>query len=157
MINRFSSRRHSLTQDFLAKRLKNAKSYKRIAGYFRSSIFELVGEEIAAIPRVQVVCNSDLDIADIAVSKHAREIALKDRLSGYTPTWDWREKIQGSSPRSQAEWFGDETCGWEEGLSSPPAHESETCACIRRTGFSKYPDADKALRRSPTPRQAAKR
>ena len=81
MINRFSSRRHSLTQEFLAKRLKNAKSYKRIAGYFRSSIFELVGEEIAAIPRVQVVCNSDLDIADIAVSKHAREIALKDRFN----------------------------------------------------------------------------
>ncbi len=81
MINRFSSRRHSLTQDFLAKRLKNAKSYKRIAGYFRSSIFELVGEEIAGIPRVQVVCNSDLDIADIAVSKHAREIALKDRFN----------------------------------------------------------------------------
>ncbi len=81
MINRFSSRRHSLTQDFLAKRLKKAKSYKRIAGYFRSSIFELVGEEIAGIPRVQVVCNSDLDIADIAVSKHAREIALKERFN----------------------------------------------------------------------------
>ena len=40
-----------------------------------------MGEEIAGIPRVQVVCNSDLDIADIAVSKHAREIALKDRFN----------------------------------------------------------------------------
>jgi len=65
----------------LSKRLENAKSYKRIAGYFRSSIFELVGEEIARIPRVQVVCNSDQDIADIAVSKHAREMALKERFN----------------------------------------------------------------------------
>ena len=50
-------------------RLRGATSYKRIAGYFRSSIFELVGEEIAAIPKVQIVCNSELDAADVAVSK----------------------------------------------------------------------------------------
>ena len=60
-------------------KLKGAKSYKRIAGYFRSSIFELVGEEIAAIPKVQIVCNSELDAADVAVSKHVRETALKER------------------------------------------------------------------------------
>ncbi len=81
MINRFSSRRDPLSETFLAKRLKNARCYKRIAGYFRSSIFELVGEEIAQIPKVQVVCNSDLDISDIAVSKHAREMALKERFN----------------------------------------------------------------------------
>lgn len=78
-INRFSSRRQRLDHAFLAARLKAARSYKRIAGYFRSSIFELVGEEIAAIPRVQVVCNSELDAADVAVSKHVRVIALKER------------------------------------------------------------------------------
>jgi superfamily II DNA or RNA helicase len=78
-INRFSSRRQRLDHAFLAGRLRGAKSYKRIAGYFRSSIFELVGEEIAAIPRVQVVCNSELDAADVAVSKHVRETALKER------------------------------------------------------------------------------
>src|SRR5712691_7790725 len=48
-IHRFSSRRQRLDRSFLANRLKGAKSYKRIAGYFRSSIFELVGEEIADI------------------------------------------------------------------------------------------------------------
>jgi hypothetical protein len=53
-INRFSSRRQRLDHAFLADRLRGAKSYKRIAGYFRSSIFELVGEEIASIPKVQV-------------------------------------------------------------------------------------------------------
>ncbi len=78
-INRFSSRRQSLDHAFLSARLKEAKSYKRIAGYFRSSIFELVGEEIAAIPKVQIVCNSELDAADVLVSKHVRDTALKER------------------------------------------------------------------------------
>lgn len=78
-IKRFSSRRQRLDHAFLSARLKDAKSYKRIAGYFRSSIFELVGEEIAAIQSVQVVCNSELDAADVAVSKHVRETALKER------------------------------------------------------------------------------
>ena len=78
-IHRFSSRRQRLDHAFLSARLKSAKSYRRIAGYFRSSIFELVGEEIAAIPKVQIVCNSELDAADVAVSKHVRETALKER------------------------------------------------------------------------------
>ena len=78
-IQRFSSRRQRLDQEFLAARLKGAKSYRRIAGYFRSSIFELVGEEIDGIPDVRIVCNSELDAADILVSKAAREAALKER------------------------------------------------------------------------------
>src|SRR3569623_1822620 len=76
-IRRFSSRRQQLGRVFLAEKLRGAKSYRRIAGYFRSSIFELVGEEIAHIPDVRIVCNSELDAADIAVSKAARETALK--------------------------------------------------------------------------------
>ena len=78
IINRFSSRRQRLDHAFLSGRLKDAKSYKRIAGYFRSSIFELVGEEIASIPKVQIVCNSELDAADVGVSKHVRDTALKE-------------------------------------------------------------------------------
>src|SRR5207244_3321710 len=78
-IHRFSSRRQRLDHAFLANRLNGAKSYRRIAGYFRSSIFELVGEEIADISRVQIVCNSELDAADVVVSKHVRETALKER------------------------------------------------------------------------------
>lgn len=76
-IRRFSSRRQRLDEAFLAAKLKGAKSYKRIAGYFRSSIFELVGEEIAAVPSVKIVCNSELDAADVAVSKQVRDTALK--------------------------------------------------------------------------------
>ena len=78
-MNRFSSRRERLDHAFLNERLRQAKSYKQIAGYFRSSIFELVGEEIANIPDVRIVCNSDLDVADISVSKAAREAALMER------------------------------------------------------------------------------
>jgi hypothetical protein len=78
-MHRCSSHRQRLDHVFLANRLKGAKSYKRIAGYFRSSIFELVGEEIADILPVQIVCNSELDAADVVVSKHVRETALKAR------------------------------------------------------------------------------
>ena len=84
-INRFSSRRHRLDHVFLSARLRGAKSYKRIAGYFRSSVFELVGEEIGTIPHVQIVCNSELDAADVAVSKHARESVLKERWNEAVP------------------------------------------------------------------------
>ncbi|MBI2353461.1 MAG: DEAD/DEAH box helicase family protein [Deltaproteobacteria bacterium] len=79
MLIRFSSRRQRLDQAFLSEKLKGARSYLRIAGYFRSSIFELVGEEITGIPDVKIVCNSDLDLADIAVSKAAREGAIKEK------------------------------------------------------------------------------
>lgn len=84
-IQRFSSRRERLDRAFLSGQLKNAKSYRRIAGYFRSSIFELVGEEIASIPKVQIVCNSELDAADIVISKHVQEIALKGKWNEASP------------------------------------------------------------------------
>ena len=84
-LNRFSSRRQRLDHAFLSEELAGARSYKRIAGYFRSSIFELVGEEIAAIPKVQIVCNSELDAADVAVSRHVRETALKERWNEAAP------------------------------------------------------------------------
>lgn len=78
-IQRYSSRLQPLHHTYLRDRLRGASSYRRIAGYFRSSIFELVGEEIAGIPDVRILCNNDLDVADIAVSKAAREAALKER------------------------------------------------------------------------------
>jgi hypothetical protein len=84
-IRRFSSLRQPLDHAFLRDRLRSARSYKRIAGYFRSSIFELVGEEVAAIPKVQIVCNSELDAADVAVSRHVRETALKERWNRAVP------------------------------------------------------------------------
>ncbi len=85
ILRRFSSLRERLDHAFLRERLRDARSYRRIAGYFRSSIFELVGEEIAAIPRVQIVCNSELDAADVVVSRQVRETALKERWNRATP------------------------------------------------------------------------
>lgn len=84
-LRRFSSRRQRLDRAFLNENLAGARAYRRIAGYFRSSIFELVGEEIARIPKVQVVCNSELDAADVVVARHARETSLKERWNEAAP------------------------------------------------------------------------
>jgi len=81
-LRRFSSRQQRLSHVFLKDRLAKARTYKRIAGYFRSSIFELVTEEITNLEQVQIVCNSDLDPHDIAIgraSRQAREMALKEK------------------------------------------------------------------------------
>src|SRR6266568_775159 len=64
-IERFSSRREALG-DVLTKRLSGASRYLRIAGYFRSSLLEGVGE-------IRVVCNGDLDPHDVKVAKAARD------------------------------------------------------------------------------------
>jgi hypothetical protein len=44
LLTRFSSRQGRLAHVFLKDRLAKARAYRRIAGYFRSSIFELVSE-----------------------------------------------------------------------------------------------------------------
>ncbi len=77
-IQRFSSRTERLDTEFLAASLQGATKYFRIAGYFRSSIFELVGEEIAQIPEVKIICNSELDLIDFQVAT-GRDVALKER------------------------------------------------------------------------------
>ena len=77
-LRRFSSRTEPLDTAFLAKSLQGASKYYRIAGYFRSSIFELVGEEISKIPDVKIICNSELDMIDFKVAT-GRNTALKER------------------------------------------------------------------------------
>jgi len=60
-IHRFSSRRQRLDRSFLRQRLRDARAYDRIAGYFRSSLLEVAGEELESVQGViRVVCNSDL-------------------------------------------------------------------------------------------------
>lgn len=88
-IQRYSSLRQRLDKVFLGERLQGAQSYKRIAGYFRSSILELVGEQIENIPVVRIVCNSELDPQDVLVSQAARDVALKER-------WN-QEPIEGEA------------------------------------------------------------
>lgn len=78
-IRRFSSRATRLDHALLRDRLKSAKRYRRIAGYFRSSIFELVGEDLESVENIEIVCNGDLDPRDVQTAK-ALEVALKEQL-----------------------------------------------------------------------------
>jgi superfamily II DNA or RNA helicase len=71
-IERFSSRRQALG-DVLTKRLAGASRYLRIAGYFRSSLLEVVGEALEGVGEIKVVCNGDLDPHDVKVAKAARD------------------------------------------------------------------------------------
>jgi hypothetical protein len=68
MIARHSSRRERLDKSFLIPLLERAVRYRRIAGYFTSSLFEVAGEHIKNIPDVQIVCNSDIRSEDLRVS-----------------------------------------------------------------------------------------
>lgn len=91
MIRRFSSRRERLQHVFLRERLREARSYLRIAGYFRSSLFELLEEqELDALDELRIVCNSDLDPRDLSVARSAREqgLALKDKWNEQSPKAD---------------------------------------------------------------------
>lgn len=79
MINRYSSRRESLSDSLLNKKLKNARSYDRIAGYFSSSILEVAGEAISSMEgKVRIICNSDLDVRDVSTAKSAASEIRKE-------------------------------------------------------------------------------
>ena len=72
-IRRFSSRRQPLDRSFLTERLRGARAYDRIAGYFNSSLLEVAGEELAAITGpIRVVCNADLHPGDVATARLAQ-------------------------------------------------------------------------------------
>lgn len=68
-IRRFSSRTRRLDASFLLQHLAGAQSYKRIAGYFTSSLFEVAGELLVEIPEVRIVCNVDIHPEDLKVAQ----------------------------------------------------------------------------------------
>lgn len=73
MLLRHSSRRNRLDQTVLTKRLNGAISYDRIAGYFRSSLFEVAGEALANINGpIRIICNSDIDPRDLSTAVAAQ-------------------------------------------------------------------------------------
>jgi hypothetical protein len=73
MITHHSSRRSPLDAEVLRARLSGASSYDRIAGYFRSSLFEIAGEELDAISGpIRIICNSDLDARDVLTAQAAQ-------------------------------------------------------------------------------------
>ncbi len=84
-INRFSSRKADLSQSFLTDRLEGAESYDRIAGYFRSSLFEVSGEALESVSgSIRIVCNSDLSLEDVTTAQ-AAQIAQRKEWCGNHP------------------------------------------------------------------------
>ena len=81
-IRRFSSRTHRLDASFLLQHLQGARCYKRIAGYFTSSLFEVANELLETIPEVKIVCNVDIHPDDLKVAQ-LREARMLGR---------WNEK-----------------------------------------------------------------
>jgi hypothetical protein len=85
MIRRFSSRRERLDRSFLSERLRSARSYDRIAGYFCSSLLEVVGEDLELVQgTVRMVCNSYLSFADVQTAR-AAQTALRHSWCGSRP------------------------------------------------------------------------
>lgn len=77
MLKMYSSRREGLDKSAIIKKLAKAKGYDRIAGFFRSSMLEIAGEELESISgKIRVVCNSDLNPQDVATAK-AASLALR--------------------------------------------------------------------------------
>ncbi|MFZ4985309.1 MAG: phospholipase D-like domain-containing anti-phage protein [Blastocatellia bacterium] len=68
-IRRFSSRTERLDASFLLQHLHGARSYRRIAGYFTSSLFEVANELLETIPEVRIVCNVDIHPDDLKVAQ----------------------------------------------------------------------------------------
>lgn len=84
-IKRFSSRRQKLAQSFLMERLKGAKAYDRIAGYFSGSIIETAGEALESVTgTIRVVCNSGLQPQDVATAR-AAAAAIRQEWCGSQP------------------------------------------------------------------------
>jgi hypothetical protein len=83
MLQRHSSRRNRLDRDVLKKRLEGAVSYDRIAGYFRSSLFDVAGEAITSVAGpVRIICNSDLDPEDLTTATAAQAALRRSWCNG---------------------------------------------------------------------------
>ncbi|MBW2095700.1 MAG: helicase SNF2, partial [Deltaproteobacteria bacterium] len=83
MIRRFSSRRQKLDVSFINERLKNAVSYDRIAGFFRSSLLEVAGEDLVSLDgKIRVVCNSDIEERDVLTAKAAQQALRRSWCAG---------------------------------------------------------------------------
>jgi len=83
MIQRHSSRRNRLDRAVLNQRLVGAVSYDRIAGYFRSSLFEVAGEAINNVQGpVRIICNSDLDPQDLITAAAAQSALRRSWCAG---------------------------------------------------------------------------
>ena len=87
MLQKHSSRRNRLDHAILNTRLDGAASYDRIAGYFRSSLFEVAGEAIMNVTgKVRIICNSDIDPLDLSTAAAAQSSLRKSWCAGSPET-----------------------------------------------------------------------
>jgi hypothetical protein len=85
LIRRFSSRRQRIDHSFLNARIKGAKAYDRIAGYFCGSILECAGEALESVQgTIRVVCNSGVQPQDV-VTARAAAAALRQEWCASKP------------------------------------------------------------------------
>jgi hypothetical protein len=83
MLQKHSSRRNRLDKAVLNQRLVGALSYDRIAGYFRSSLFEVAGEAIMQVAgKVRMICNSDIDPHDLSTAAAAQAALRRSWCAG---------------------------------------------------------------------------
>lgn len=83
MLQRHSSRRTRLDNAVLNQRLVGAASYDRIAGYLRSSLFEVAGESLMRVAgKVRIICNSDLDPQDLETPAAAQASLRRSWCAG---------------------------------------------------------------------------
>lgn len=67
----------------MAQLLAGAVSYDRIAGYFRSSLFEVAGDVIASVTGpVRIICNFDLDPQDLITAAAAQSALRRSWCAG---------------------------------------------------------------------------
>lgn len=87
MLRRHSSRRTRLDHAVLNQRLEGAASYDRIAGYFRSSLFEVAGEALMGVSgKVRIICNSDIDPEDMQTAAAAQAALRRSWCEGRPET-----------------------------------------------------------------------
>lgn len=87
MLQRHSSRRTRLDQSVLNQWLEGAVGYDRIAGYFRSSLFEVAGEALSKVAGpIRIICNSDIDPQDMATAAAAQAALRRSWCAGEPET-----------------------------------------------------------------------
>src|SRR5262249_53354292 len=102
----YSTGRADLVRDFYVPCLEHACHYDRAVGYFRSSLFILVGLAFSAFARrggvTRLVCSPDLDREDAAAVQ--RGLALREVL-GANLTLSVRSLLENPAHRPVAEFL----------------------------------------------------
>lgn len=77
-------------QDYVSNLLTSANTYKRLAGYFTSSVLPLIGNKIKNLnDNCQIICNCDVNPKDVATSKLADKVTEKALIKELNKEWKY--------------------------------------------------------------------